>query len=622
MAKKSQAGVVKTADRRLLQLTDFTGGLNTRTSRFLIKDTQATEIMNFWFGLGGVLRVRPGSIRKTTTSFGAGGIKSGTRYYPATGSAQLVFDHSTSIYKSTDHGQTGTALTLPVSLSAFDRAYYVQSVDLLFRADGVNTPLKYDGTTVTKWGIAAPGSGVTAADGGSVGNVNGTVLYKVTFVTATAESNGNATGTSITVVNRNVSLTNIPTGGTDVTKRRIYRTKNGGAIYYFLTQINDNVTTIYTDDTLDSGLDVSIELPVDNDMPPTDLEFIEPFKNRVFAVARSNLRELLFSELFEPEGFPVDYGVTIPFPEGDKIIGLKTRGDLLFIYGMSTVFVLIGDSPFNFTIRQTFADEGFVAQKAVVEVENVVMGPTRFGFQAFDGANARILSIEIEPTLREEIDLAKLDSFDGAYDFENRVVRWSVPLKSGGRGEVVYDLFRRGWTRSDRSISCYMPLRGAPDRGELLTGDPTTGYIWQENQGADDNGANIVARYRTKTFDFQAGRFLKHLWHIFVDTNPTTGTLAIDVRGDSGDRLEVFSPSLSGSLFFYGDASKKYGDSSRLYGGSLIVSFDDGFTYDPSASKDFLVRHAEMLIQYTGKAEFELYRIDCEFDQESWLRKT
>jgi hypothetical protein len=54
-------------------------------------------------------------------------------------------------------------------------------------------------------------------------------------------------------VNGKVSLTGIPLGGTAVTSRKLYRTAAGGSTYLLLATIADNTTTIYTDNTADSG---------------------------------------------------------------------------------------------------------------------------------------------------------------------------------------------------------------------------------------------------------------------------------------------------------------------------------------------------------------------------------
>lgn len=116
---------------------------------------------------------------------------------------------------------------------------------------------------------APPPTGLLAADG-AAGNVNGTVLYKITFIDKNGvESGGNATATSHTTVNKQISLTSIDTGGTHIAKRRVYRTTNGGAVFKLLTNgtINDNSTTTLTDNDLDASLGATI---------PADISLNDP----------------------------------------------------------------------------------------------------------------------------------------------------------------------------------------------------------------------------------------------------------------------------------------------------------------------------------------------------------
>ena len=104
----------------------------------------------------------------------------------------------------------------------------------------------------------APGA-ITAALGSGAGNVdNGTHRYLCTFVTADGETQAGAVSNAITIVNKAVTgkivLTDIPTGSSHVTFRRIYRTAANGSTYLLLTTIPDNSTTTYTDNLADSSL--------------------------------------------------------------------------------------------------------------------------------------------------------------------------------------------------------------------------------------------------------------------------------------------------------------------------------------------------------------------------------
>lgn len=93
----------------------------------------------------------------------------------------------------------------------------------------------------------------------AAGNVdNGAHLYRVTFVTADGETEGGTVSSSVTVadktVNGKVTVSAIPTGGSLVTSRKLYRTAAGGSTYLLLATIADNTTTTYTDNIADSSL--------------------------------------------------------------------------------------------------------------------------------------------------------------------------------------------------------------------------------------------------------------------------------------------------------------------------------------------------------------------------------
>lgn len=107
--------------------------------------------------------------------------------------------------------------------------------------------------------VSAPGAGSAAAAAGSGLSV-GLYRYRETFLVGSGGATETAGGTEWTVTttngNQQVNLSALPTGGTTVVARRLYRTKVGGATNteLFLTTIWDNTTTTYTDTTPDPSL--------------------------------------------------------------------------------------------------------------------------------------------------------------------------------------------------------------------------------------------------------------------------------------------------------------------------------------------------------------------------------
>lgn len=110
------------------------------------------------------------------------------------------------------------------------------------------------------FGEPAPGAPTVALISPAVaGNVdNGAHRYRVTFVTADGETEGGTISAAVTVTdkttNGKVTVSAIPTGGSLVTSRKLYRTAAAGSTYLLLATIADNTTTTYTDNIADASL--------------------------------------------------------------------------------------------------------------------------------------------------------------------------------------------------------------------------------------------------------------------------------------------------------------------------------------------------------------------------------
>jgi uncharacterized phage protein gp47/JayE len=107
-----------------------------------------------------------------------------------------------------------------------------------------------DGTIPSPGNPTAP----TATLNATAGNLTGTFVYKVTFVTATGETTGSPDSNAVAATAQQMNLTNIPLGGTGTVSRRIYRQKNGVGNYQLVTTIANNTATTYTDNIADGSL--------------------------------------------------------------------------------------------------------------------------------------------------------------------------------------------------------------------------------------------------------------------------------------------------------------------------------------------------------------------------------
>ncbi len=106
--------------------------------------------------------------------------------------------------------------------------------------------------------VDAPAS-TTVAVNATTGNLTGTYYYRITLVTADGETEMGVLSGSVAPSGQQVNLSNIPIGPSKVTARKIYRTNadsgfNGYTDMYFVATINNNTTTVYTDNIADASL--------------------------------------------------------------------------------------------------------------------------------------------------------------------------------------------------------------------------------------------------------------------------------------------------------------------------------------------------------------------------------
>lgn len=156
-------------------------------------------------------------------------------------------------------------------------------------------------------------SSVTVALG-AAGNLTGAYTYKITFYTASGETEVSAPSsvdvtTSITAAAQQLSLTGIPLSPCkSVVGRKVYRTAAGGTVYKLAATIADNTTTTLTDNVADGSL--TTVAPTPTTATGTGMEvFPETFHETVFvqgliawmARAQGDVRDNKWFDEFDKE---------------------------------------------------------------------------------------------------------------------------------------------------------------------------------------------------------------------------------------------------------------------------------------------------------------------------------
>jgi hypothetical protein len=131
-----------------------------------------------------------------------------------------------------------------------------------------------------------------------------------------------------------IDLTGIPlSDDAQVIARRIYRDSNGDRIYRFVTQLDDNLTTTYTDNLASASLGAAT-MPIAGDdlldsSPPPKLATFTLHDTRVFGIDGENSRIVHVSEPNRPEQFRLIDQITVD----QDLVGLASHPLGLILYG-------------------------------------------------------------------------------------------------------------------------------------------------------------------------------------------------------------------------------------------------------------------------------------------------
>jgi hypothetical protein len=236
------------------------GGLITILDPADVPPGMSPNLGDVEFFAGGV-RTRAGNVSQFSPL--AGGVAvNGLKTYVTANLLQrlLAFDSSGNLFKETSPGVLGLVATpgtpglFLASTTIFSREYMAFSDSLV----GQDLPRQFDDTYFDRVSQVGPGAGPTAADAIVAGNISaGVHQVSVIFVTRQGFWTAPSPPVSWTAAGgKQVTLTNIPTGPSNIVARLLAFTAAGGADYYQVPAtmtINDNTTTSVTldfDDTI------------------------------------------------------------------------------------------------------------------------------------------------------------------------------------------------------------------------------------------------------------------------------------------------------------------------------------------------------------------------------------
>jgi len=263
---------------------------------------------------------------------------------------------------------------------------------------------------------------------------------------------------------------------------------------------------------------------------PPAAKFAVTHQNRLWAFSsQANPSRLWFSDLLDPESWPVLNFIDIQPDDGDHITGAIRMGEVIVITKQHSTWILVGDAKENYAVIRRHASIGALSHRSLC-----LLPTGHLAFVADDGVWMTDLAefANITERLRpywDELNHRRLSTAASAYDQHRLYV--AVPYGASIRPNrvIVLDLLRKAFEiRPTWNVSCWVHFR---EQGlqKLLAMDSTQGQAWYVD-GPTEDGAVIPARWESKAFNFKAPEQQKRIGRVWLTGLPDGVAGEVDVR--------------------------------------------------------------------------------------------
>lgn len=312
---------------------------------------------------------------------------------------------------------------------------------------------KYDGTTLTNWGIVPPAS-VPTTSNAAVGVVPATIGHRYVYAYGVNASeylsDVSDPSVAITTTDRQWDVSGPFCPDTQCDKVHIYRTEDGGSVYLELSNSpianpGSGTWTIRDNDD-DTALQQSAPAPLPGiNAPPPLLKGFRFFAGRIWGFVGDSVRFSTFEE--NTSSVPEEcFGQTLTNSRsyGAQVFGVGVTPDALVIFTGRGIFKIGGDSLNTFTYSTLSRVMGVRTRTCVAEFgDKLTWLDLSNTIQMTDGYTIATddLSLPIRP------DIASIDHSQASLvSYSTGLYRWLVLCDGGAERLRVFDLSMKQWS--------------------------------------------------------------------------------------------------------------------------------------------------------------------------------
>lgn len=284
-------------------------------------------------------------------------------------------------------------------------------------------------------------------------------------------------------------------------------------------------------------------------------------KNRLFLVNVTDPAKLVYSDLGDYDTYTSTNFIYVPSPKsGDPITGLIVFQDNLVVFTRKTKYVLFGDDPGNFVLRQSSGKRGAVNQDVIKADPNYIYYLSDDGVYRYNGSQDQLISDTIQTEMSNIADKTKCSA-----GMHNNYYRLYYPASAStaNNASVLWDVINSFWLRDSNT---YVDKPFVDEANRLIEGSSLVGAVYLGEQDYSDLGKPIAFKYHTKYFgDGIRKIFLRRVIpSIRLQTDPYELNIYIDINQLNTASIQYTIPAQAsgytwGSGYFWGTSAITWG---------------------------------------------------------------
>lgn len=476
-------------------------GLNNLISDALIKDTEASDLLNIEFVESGCPAKRRGCTQVGDTV--GNDVKGLGTYYKSNGTKELLARMGTGLRKF--NGSIWTAIT-GVTFTDID-TNFIQARDAVYLHNGTDSMTVYSGTTCSQ-----PSTGVVGRFGifyAGIHVVSGNASFPSRVYLSNPANASDFTGSSGTASAGGASTLTDSTkawGVNDLASQTIKITAGTGAEQ--TRTIASNTPTVITTATAWTT---------------------QPDNTSVYTIASGNY-------------------IDISKDDGDKVMGLGKWGEYLIVFKERSTYQLSFDTTGIPVVKNLGLGVGCVSHRSVETVDNDLYFLSRNGVRVL-GNEPNYYNVirtnELSARIFTELD-TMVDTYSAKASAIFHDYKYFLSIPQGGTTTnntiLVYDKRYTSWSKwTGMTANCFTTFIDSNNVDGLYFASDTEGKVAEMLQDYNDCGDAINAYWISKNFDFKNFDRNKRFTDATFAFRKIAGSVGIDFIIDGETTVKTIS---------------------------------------------------------------------------------